>query len=100
MIPRRSIRRRLALSAICLVLAVVALIAGVAYREVRATAVQAAREHLASVSRQLADMFGASATPVLAHVNALAKDTEVIAFTRSPMPGASATIVTMSVATT
>jgi two-component system cell cycle sensor histidine kinase/response regulator CckA len=84
MTGRRSIRRRLALSATGLVLMVVALIAGIAYREVRATAVQAAGEHLVGVSRQLSEMFGASAPPLFARVTAVAKDTEIIEFARTP----------------
>src|SRR6478672_8052265 len=66
---RRSIRRRLALSAICLVLAVVAIIAGVAYREVRGSAIVSATHRLTGVSRQLTDLFAASALQNLAQAN-------------------------------
>jgi PAS domain S-box-containing protein len=86
MTRRRSIRRRLALSATCLVLAVVASIASIAYREVRATAVQAAREHLLAVSRELSGLFGAAAPQLLTNLSALAKDTSIIGFARSPKP--------------
>jgi len=71
---RRSIRRRLALSAICLVLAVVAIIAGVAYREVRASAIASATHRLTGVSRQLTDLFAASALQNLAQANAHSAD--------------------------
>ena len=81
---RRSIRRRLALAAICLVIAVVTVIAGIAYREVRAAALRGARDHLAGVSRQLADMLGATAPPVLALASSVAKDPIVAAYLESP----------------
>ena len=84
MTARRSIRRRLALAAIALVLAVVTLIAGVAYREVRAAAVEAASAHLRDVSRQLADMLGGSGPSVLTGVSGAAKDSAIVAFAREP----------------
>jgi two-component system cell cycle sensor histidine kinase/response regulator CckA len=97
---RRSIRRRLALAAICLVIAVVTVIAGVAYREVRATAVRGARDHLAGVSRQLADMLAATAPPVLALASSVANDPIVGAYLESPsaskLPATKAALVRLA----
>src|ERR1041385_4206664 len=84
----RSIRRRLALAAMGLVLAVVAAIAGVAYREVRRSAIDSASEHLAGVSRQLADMYGASARQIVAQATLVAHDSSVISFLSAPNPSA------------
>ena len=80
---RRSIRRRLALSAICLVLAVVAVIAGVAYREVRASAIAGATHRLTGVSRQLTDLFAASALQTLVQANAVATDSTLTRYLRA-----------------
>src|SRR6185295_7183587 len=74
---RRSIRRRLALSAICLVLAVVAVIAGVAYREVRQSAIASATSRLVGVARQMSDLFGASAHQSLGLIANVANDPSV-----------------------
>jgi PAS domain S-box-containing protein len=81
-----SIRHRLAGSATVLVLAVVALVAGVAYREVRNSAVAAARQRVENVSRQLSDLFSTAARPVLDQAKVLAGDSGVARFMRAPAP--------------
>jgi PAS domain S-box-containing protein len=68
------------------VIAVVTVIAGIAYREVRAAALQSARDHLAGVSRQLADMFAVTAPSVLTQASAVAKDPSIKAYLKSPGP--------------
>jgi two-component system cell cycle sensor histidine kinase/response regulator CckA len=90
---RRSIRRRLALSAICLVLAVVAVISAVAYREVRRSAIAGATQRLTAVSRQLADMFAASAVQVLGQIGAVAADTALAGHLESQTAGAPTSVV-------
>jgi two-component system cell cycle sensor histidine kinase/response regulator CckA len=97
---RRSIRRRLAFSAICLVLAVVAVIAGVSYREVRRAAIASASQRLSGVSRQLSDLLGASAHQVLGQIAAVTRDSAVEAFTSKPSSAVSSPAVRATAALT
>jgi hypothetical protein len=86
---RRSIRRQMALSATCLVLAVVAVIAGVAYREVRRSALASAAERLTGVSQQVTDMFAVSALQVKNQIALVAADTGINAYLGRSGPQAS-----------
>jgi hypothetical protein len=79
-----SIRVRLALLATGLVLAVVVVSAGAAYREVCASAIAAASQRIEDVSRQLAGMTSASARQVREQARSVARDSAVVRFLRSP----------------
>lgn len=80
--PVFSIRSRLAWSATLLVLVVVAAIATVSYREVRASAVAVAKERLQGATRQLSDLLGPSARQVREQARTIAHDTAVQNFLR------------------